>query len=79
MNDKYVAVAFYLTIIKHQFYLIIDAVDSLKKYSPNMDEVAALLIEIDHKIEVEGEKLMKSIRCEEFREKNENRKGEYEL
>lgn len=46
---------------------------------PAMHEMAVHMRELDHEIEVDGRELLESIRCEEFREKNESRKGEYEL
>lgn len=47
--------------------------------NPTKHEMEDHMREIDHEIEVEGEKLLKSIRREEFSEKNESRKGGYEL
>ena len=61
MNEKYVAVALYHTIIKHQFRLLIDALEELSEYDPTMHEVTALMKEVEHEIELAGRQLLKSI------------------
>lgn len=64
MEDKYVAVALYHSIIKYQFGLLDDALDALSEYNPLMREVAALMKEVDHELEENGRQLLKSIEKE---------------
>lgn len=64
MKEKYYRVAFYLTVIKYQFSLIFEALDALGEYNPTMREVAVLMKEVDHEIEVDGRNLLKSIEKE---------------
>ena len=64
MNEKYERVLLYHTIIKYQFGLLIEALDALGEYNPTMREVAVLMKEVDHEIEVDGRNLLKSIEKE---------------
>lgn len=64
MNEKYERVLLYHTIIKYQFGLLIEALDALGEYNPTMREVAVLMKEVDHEIEVDGRELLKRIEKE---------------
>ena len=61
MNEKYIVVAAYHTVISYQFGVLSDVLEQLSEYNPIMREVAACLKELDSDIEEEGRQLLKSI------------------
>lgn len=64
MNEKYIVVLTYHTLISYQFGLLGDLLENLSEYNPIMHEVGAHLKELDSEIEEEGRKLLKSIEGE---------------
>ena len=60
-SKKYMAIVLYHTIINHHLNLVIEALEELVEYDPNMHEVSALMKEVEKELENEGRRLLEKI------------------
>ena len=60
-SKKYMAIVLYHTIIDYQLNLVIEALEELVEYNPNMHGVLALMKEVEKELENEGRRLLEKI------------------